>query len=320
MLKVMFRSGGGLGRIIAFAGVVKKYSETYPDHVIRVMSSYPDVFLNMDFVDRYYPIPQPGSILPDFYDSNKDFDILEAEPYIDLSYRQGKKHLIQVWCEKFGLKYSDDMTGYVRLTNEEKLYANSIKQQMNLGQSKLVAFQPFGGTPFSNPDMAMDIFRAKQARDLTVESAQSIVDLLIKKGYSVLQVSLNSEPQLKGTMKLPVQQNQVLNPRILFAILNVCDGLIGIDSFAQHLWAALGKKNGIILFGGTHPDALGYKSNVNLANTGSCKYLHCNRPDTYLFDVSGDGKHWSCRLNKKCMDFIPENIVDKFDSITKENV
>jgi hypothetical protein len=316
--KIMFRCGGGLGRIIAFAGVVKKYAEENPTHIIRVMSSYPDVFSNLHFIDRHYPIPQPGQIMSDFYESNKDFDVFEYEPYVNLDYRTGKKHILQVWCEKFGLTYTPNMSGTISLTPEEIQYAEMIRKQMNLGSSKLIAFQPFGGTPFTNPDMAVEPFRAKQARDIRVEPAQRIVDLLTKKGYSVLQVSLNSEPQLNSTLKLPVQQNQVLNPRILFAILNVCDGLLAIDSFAQHLWAALGKNNAVVMFGGTNPAALGYNSNCNLSNTGSCKYLFCNRPDSFLLDVSGDGKPWVCRMNKKCMEFIPENVVDKFDSLMKE--
>ena len=126
----------------------------------------------------------------------------------------------------------------------------------------------------------------------------------------VVQISLPTEPQLQNTFKLT--NNEVLNPRYIFAILQRAKYGIFIDSFAQHAWTALNKKNALVLWGSTNPKSLGYKTNINMVKENSCINLHCNRPCTHLGDILGNGSVWKCLYNTKCMDFKVNDIIDKF--------
>ena len=100
--------------------------------------------------------------------------------------------------------------------------------------------------------------------------------------------------------------------RYLFALLDKCDNGLFIDSFAQHAWIALGKKDATVLWGGTNPVNLGYSDNNNLFNKSACDNLHCNRPDTYLFDFVGNDQLWKCPFNAKCMKFNSDYVVESF--------
>lgn len=309
MSKILFRGNGGLGKIIAMTGVVRQFRNENPKCRVHVMSPYPDVWANLDFVEKFYPTPTQNAILTDFYDNHEDFDVIDVEPYIDLAYRQGKEHLIETWCRRAGLASPVLKRGTLMLSHQERNWAIQAFQHMNLGKTRLVAFQPFGGTPYSSAELALDPTRTKQVRDLTVEKAQEIVDLLNQRNCTVLQISLQTEPQLRNTVKLPVPQNQVMSPRYIFALLEMCSGLIAVDSFAQHAWAALERQNSVVLWGATNPANLGYSSSINMEVKDSCVNLHCNRPVTHLYDMTGDGKSWNCPYNGKCMGFNAEEVV-----------
>jgi hypothetical protein len=300
--KIIFRVSGGMGKNICATALIKQIKHKYPDSILKVQASYPDIFINLPEVEEVYPL-QP---IPNFYKNHQDYEILNVEPYEDLLYRQGKDHLISTWARKLGLNIPEKLHGIINLDESEIETGKNIIQQMNFN-GPLVAFQYVGGTSFQNPQMAQDPTRTKQYRDLSFDLAQQLTDALAKQGIGVLQISLPTEKRLQHAFQLSDQH--ILNPRYIFAILNQCKTGIFIDSFAQHAWVALGKKNAVVLWGGTNPKSLGYNSNINLLNAGSCSTLHCNRPDSYVGDFQGNGSLWKCPYSGKCMNFKPEMIV-----------
>ena len=310
----VLRGSGGLGRLICFSGVVRQFKHENQSANVHVMASYPEIFSGLSFVDRFYPFPAPGVVMPDFFENHKGFDVLEAEPYLDLKYRQGKEHLIDVWCRKLGLKAPSEKRGVIILNSQEKQWAKKIVHNMGVPSGKLVAFQPFGGTSYYQADQALDPSRQKSCRDLSSVKAQEIVNELNKAGFVPLQISLPTETRLANCLQLPVQAGQIMSPRFIFALLDLCDGLVAIDSFAQHAWAALGKASAVVLWGATNPINLGYSANKNMALKGSCENLHCNRPETHLYDVQGDGKFWNCPFSANCMEFDPKKVVENLVS------
>ena len=161
-----------------------------------------------------------------------------------------------------------------------------LKQISNSKKDRLIAFQWTGGIPTYSANAANDIGRITQARSLPKDVAQKIVNSLLKHDYSVVQISLPTEERLSGCLQLYDTTPTAPMPiRYLFAILNECVGFIGIDSFAQHAWAALDKRNGLVCWGGTSPVQLGYPAMVNLTPQNSpCDDLHCGRP----FSIVGD--------------------------------
>lgn len=303
MEKILFRTSGGLGKQICATAVAQQIKFKYPDSILHVQTSYPDCFIGLDFVDKVFPHqPQPY-----FYDEHKEFEILEYEPYIARDYRHNKEHLISVWCKKLGLDVPTNLAGTIVLDEQEINTANQMLVPQKLDRP-LVAFQYVGGTSLYDPNTANDPTRIKHTRDLSFETATQIVEKMVTAGLAVIQISLPTEKRLEKCIQLP--DNQVISPRFMFAVLKRCDHGVFIDSFAQHAWMALGKKNAIVVWGGTHPKNLGYESNTNIFDTNSCKNLHCNRPDTFMMDVVGNGQLWKCPYGGKCMKISPDMVVN----------
>lgn len=314
MKEILFRTGGGLGRNINATAVVKQIRYKYPDAKIHVQCSYPDVFVGLDFVDRVFPL----KAVPYFYDEHKNFEVLEAEPYLDYDYRNKKAHIVDVWCQKLGLDLPKSKNGIIVVDEQEKNVADTIWTQLKIDRP-MVAFQYVGGTSFYDPNSANDPTRMKHYRDLPYDVAQEIVTALVQKGVGVIQIGLPSEKELQNAIPISkLFNNQVVPARYLFAILNKCQHGLFIDSFAQHAWAALGKKDAVVLWGGTSPVNLGYSENNNLDVGNACNNLHCGRPDTYLFDFVGNDQLWKCPFNAKCMKFKSNMVVDAITRVIEK--
>jgi hypothetical protein len=314
MNKLLFRVNGGLGKNICATAVVKQIKQKYPDSILHVQASYPDIFVNMPEIEEVYPYPNP---IPNFYKYHKDFDIIETEPYVDLVYRQGKEHVINTWCRKLGLNQPEKLKGIINLDESEIQFGKNFLNSTKFN-GPLIAFQYIGGTPFGTPENANDPLRIKHTRDLQYSLAQEIVDKLVKHGFGFLQISLPTERRLNNCFQLP--DNLVMNPRYVFAILNQCKFGIFIDSFAQHSWVALNKKNALVLWGGTNPTSLGYSENLNLFEKENCQNIFCNRPDTFMFDYQGNGNLWKCPNGQKCMQFNSEKVIQAFLSIAQKEL
>ncbi|GEM_PF-1479193 len=302
---INWRSGGGLGKQIMATAVLKALRSQKPNAVIHAMTSYPEAFTNLEFIDRTYPL----NIVPHFYEDHKDYSVMEVEPYTDIQYRKGEFHLIESWCKMLGIQAPSNLAGIIELSEEEKNVAQQIKMQWKIDRP-LVAFQPFGGTSYYSPQEAQNPIRPQHYRELKKETAQAIVNYLVELGYAVLHIGLPTEPELQNCLRL--SDKEPMNPRYIFALLNICDHGIFIDSFSQHAWVALGKSNAIVLWGGTNPKTLGYTTNKNLSQPESCTNIHCNRPNTFMFDFGGNGQHWRCVVGGKCMKFDPKVVITEF--------
>lgn len=304
--KILFRTDRGFGRQIMGTAVAKAIRAAHPDAVLHVQTTFPRAFKGLGCVDRLYPM----GALPYFLEEHSDFEIIAPEPYLHLGYRQGKTHLIEAWCEMAGVETPKELRGEIVLDSHEISFA---KQRMAVPEGrKVIAFQPFGGTAYTSAQEAQDPTRVKHYRDLIPEAAQVICAKLVEAGYIVLQLSLPTEHQLQGTIPLAqvTGRDGVQDPRLIFAVLNACQGFLGIDSFGVHAWNALGKTNAIVLWGGTNPAALGYPKDKNLVSEScKCPTPHCHRPDIALGDFCGDGILWTCPRGGDCMAFDPERVV-----------
>ena len=317
---VLFQIVGGLGANVMQTAVLREFKKQNPDKELHVRAAYPDVFKMLPFIDSYQGNVPVGSAK-----TYADFELMGLdEPYADLEYRRHNCHYIEAACRRYGLKPVDDLeiSGVIKLTKREekiglKYYHNLFEQAPQMRGKKLIAFQWTGGTPTFNPNMANQPERATIARSLPQEIAQSIVNKLVENGYAVLQVSVPAEPKLNGCLHLSLTQ-QPMPIRYMFSILNLCNGLIGIDSSAQHIWKALGKDKAIVLWGGNSPKQLGYDSNINLINEDTmCDCLHCNRP-SIMGDVLGNGEVWACPIDEDCMYFNADKVVAAFENSQKQ--
>jgi len=305
--KILFVVGGGFGRNVMATAVARQIKFKYPDCILHVQASYPDAFANLDFVDKAFPL----EAIPYFHDEHKDFEIWKGEPYEDLDYRNGKDHFIDTWCRLIGVDVPQKRGGTIIIDDQEKNIADALLLQAKLDRP-LIAFQYVGGTSFYDPNAANDPTRIKHYRDLPHEIAQEVVKKLVEKGFAVLHVGLPTEKPLQNAIPIyAFSNNQVINPRWMFALLDKCAGCISIDSLLQHTWIALGKKNATVLWGGTRPENLGYSENNNLFQKEICANLGCSRPSV-LGDFLGNKQLWKCPFSAKCMKFNADLIVNSF--------
>jgi Rieske Fe-S protein len=302
---IIFRSNGGLGKQLCATAVARQIKEKNPDIPLHVQTSYPAAFMNLKFVDKVYPM----QALPDFYDNHVDFDILETEPYTDLQYRKGNQHIVDVWCRKLGVDVPTTKKPIIELKASEVEVAKRFFAGLRLGpNATVIAIQYVGGTSYYDQRQAQDPTRIKHYRDLPFDTAQDVVKKLAQKGILCVNIGLPAERQLDGVIPLPSQDGNVINPRFVFAIMAQCKGGMFIDSFAQHAWVGLGKGKAVVAWGGKSPTSLGYSENSNLI--GKCDHIGCSRPDSFMFDVTGDGGPWECPYNAKCMNFKADEIVE----------
>ena len=103
----IFHLEGGLGKHILATAVAKCIKNNHPDRKLIVVCAYPEIFLNLDFVDRVYRI----GMTPYFYEDyikDKDSLIFKHEPYFTSDHINKKLPLIINWCKLLGLDYSNE--------------------------------------------------------------------------------------------------------------------------------------------------------------------------------------------------------------------
>ena len=101
----LFHIEGGLGKHVAATAVAKCRKNNHPDRKLIVVCAYPEVYLNLKFIDRVYRIGNT----PYFYDDyikDKDMLIFKHEPYFTTDHIVKRKPLIQNWCNLYDLEYN----------------------------------------------------------------------------------------------------------------------------------------------------------------------------------------------------------------------
>jgi hypothetical protein len=315
---ILFRVSGGLGKNIIATALLKTIRKAHPDVPLHVQASYPDAFVGLDEVAKVYPLGAPST---DFYDLHRDFDVLEAEPYVDHAYRREGEHIVTAWARRLGLKPPASPAGVIRPGKHERKAAKQIMDSIRAQAAgrPIVGFQWIGGTSPYNPAEANNPNRASQVRELPQEVAQGVVDALAKEGVFPVVIGLPTEPRLQNCLTLLDQQGNTFAIRVVFAVLAELAGLIAIDSFAQHAWAALGRSNALVLWGSTRPDNLGYETNANVKPAANCcPTPGCGRPETHIGDWVGNGTVWVCPHDGACMNYNAADIVKRFQKIMKQ--
>ena len=99
---------GGLGKSIMATAVLKAIKKQYSKANILVSTGYPDVFINNPNVNRIITHANNSGIYKDFI-QNKDAKVFISDPYSTSDYITESKHLIEIWCEMFGIKYNGEM-------------------------------------------------------------------------------------------------------------------------------------------------------------------------------------------------------------------
>jgi hypothetical protein len=268
----IFHVQGGIGKHVAATAVAKAIKNNYPERQLIVVSAYPDIFINLDFVSRSYQLGNTSYFYQN-YVQDKDSILFHHEPYYTTNHIHKRKRLIENWCDLYGIKYN----GESPIIKFNKLQFDVSKKFWSRSKP-LMVIHTNGGM------MTTDAKPYSWTRDMPEEVAQELVNHYSKE-YHIYQVTKINSPKLRGAESIFATQQQSLSLMELFSILLHSKKRILIDSCLQHAAAAM-KRKSTVLWNGTSPKVFGYDIHDNI-----CTDIPYNfkLPGSYLFDFDFNG-------------------------------
>lgn len=250
-MKIIFQIDGGIGKSIAATAVCKAIKKQYPNDELLVITGYPEVFLCNPNVDRVFNFNNLNHFYQDHIEG-RDVKTFLHNPYLETDFINLRGHLIQIWCEMFGIKYSGEQPELFLTNRELSFYAKNFASQ-----KPVMLIQTNGGA-------ANQQVKYSWTRDLPIGTAQRIVNFFANQ-YNVVHIRRDDQPQLQNTT--PLQADF----RAIAALISMSHKRLFIDSFCQHAAAALGKPSVVCWIGNT-PSQFGYDIHTNiLANEPTIK-------------------------------------------------
>lgn len=268
----IFHVQGGIGKHVAATAVAKTIKNNYSDRKLIVVCAYPELFLNLPFVDRVYQIGSTSYFYQE-YIQEKDSILFYHEPYYTTNHIHKRKRLIDNWCELYGLDRKNEKPE-VRFN---KLQAN-ISKDVWKREKPIMIMHTNGGL------MTNDAKPYAWTRDMPRELAQEVADHY-QKDYHIFQVTKINSPKIQGAEHIFATQQNALSIMELFSLLLNSEKRLLIDSSLQHAAAAMQKKS-TVLWNGTSPDVFGYDVHDNISTQIPYEF---KLPGSYLFDFDFDG-------------------------------
>jgi hypothetical protein len=268
----IFHLQGGIGKHIAATAVAKVIKNNHPDRKLIIVCAYPELFINLPFVDRAYKLGATQYFYQE-YVQDKDSILFYHEPYFTTNHIHKKKPLILNWCELYGLKYS----GETPELKFNKLQYDMSKQHWQ--RKKPIMLIHSNGGPIS-PDAKPYSW----TRDIPHEIAQQLVDHY-KNDYHIYQVTKMNSVKLVGAEHIYATPSKALSMMEFFSVLLHSKKRILIDSCVQHAAAAMNRKS-TVLWNGTSPKVFGYDLHDNIETDVPYNF---KLPGSYLFDFDFNG-------------------------------
>ena len=269
----IFHVQGGLGKHVAATAVAQAIKNNHPDRKLILVCAYPDVFGNLNFVDRVYQLGNTSYFYQN-YIHEQDSLIFHHEPYYTTDHIHKKLPLIQNWCKLFQLEYNGEMP----VVKFNKLQFDLSKRFWVKGSKPLMVLHTNGGM------MSTQAKPYAWTRDMPENVGQALVDHY-KKDYTIYQVTKVNSPKLKGANHVFATLEQALTTMELFSLLLHSEKRILIDSCLQHTAAAM-KRPSTVLWNGTSPKVFGYDMHTNIVTKIPYEF---KLPGSYLFDFDFNG-------------------------------
>ena len=246
-MNIIFSIDGGLGKSIIATAVLKAIKKQYKKANILVSTGYPDVFINNPNVNRIITHANNSGIYKNFI-QNKDAKVFISDPYSTSDYITESKHLIQIWCEMFGIEYNGEMPELF-LSKAEKQYFEPFYRL----DKPILAIQPNGGA-INQP------LKYSWVRDIPAPIVEQVIEHY-KNDYSIVHIKRDDQIIFQDTI------GALDNFRSIAILLTLSKKRLLIDSSAMHMATALNLPS-VVAWIGTSPKVFGYDMHTNImANT-----------------------------------------------------
>jgi hypothetical protein len=165
-------------------------------------------------------------------------------PYFETSHIQQECHLIQSWCEMFGVKYNREVPKLHLSNREINFYTNQFQSE-----KPIFVIQTNGGG-------AEQPLKYSWMRDIPTQTAQEVVNHFVN-DYNIVHIRREDQIALQNTTPISADF------RALAVLIQLSEKRLFMDSFAQHTAKALDKKS-VVCWIGNKSNVFGYESNINI--------------------------------------------------------
>jgi len=243
-MNIIFQVDGGLGKSIMATAIVKVIKNRFKNSNLIVVTGHPDIFLNNPHVDKVYNHNNINGFYLKYIKDQK-CKIFVADPYRHGDFILEKPiHLFKTWCEIYGLRYNNEQPE-LYLTQPELDYFKPYYTT----DKPILAIQPNGGPAGLGYQYAW-------TRDIPDPIILSIIEEF-KETHTIIHIKREDQKIFPDTM-------QALDGyRSIAILLQLSDKRLLIDSFGQHMAAALNLKSTVCWIG-TKPEIFGYKLHDNI--------------------------------------------------------
>lgn len=298
MIYSIFHIQGGIGKHVAATAVAQVIKNNHPDRKLIVVCAYPELFTNLDFVDRVYQLGMTSYFYQN-YIHKKDSLIFHHEPYYTTDHIHKKLPLIQNWCKMYNLEYKNEMP----VIKFNKLQYDVSKKFWVKTNKPIMVIHTNGGV------MTIDAKPYSWTRDMPDSVAKALVDHY-KKDYTIFQATKINSNKIQGAHHIFATQQQALSTMEFFSVLLHSSKRILIDSCLQHAAAAL-KRKSTVLWNGTSPEVFGYDLHENITTKIPYEF---KLSGSYLFDFDFNGNEIEYPFTEEQELFNVEEIIKSVDS------
>jgi hypothetical protein len=242
-MKIIFQINGGIGKSVAATAVCRAIKKQYPNDELIVITGYPDVFLQNPHVNKVLTHNNLNYFYPDHIEGQNSKLFLQ-DPYNEEDFIYQRGHLVEVWCKMYGIT-PDGVQPELYITAKER----TAFAPMFASDKPIMVIQTNGGVPNQTDKYSWP-------RDLPIGTAQQVVNAFVHE-YNVVHIRRQDQLPLQNTWPVTAEFRQ------LAVLLMMSKKRLFIDSFAQHVAAALGLPS-LVCWIANVPSQFGYSGHMNL--------------------------------------------------------
>jgi len=241
-MNIIFSINGGIGKCVMATAVCSAIKTKYPKANLIVVSGYPEVFVNNPNVSRTYTHGNLSYFYDTYIRGNK-VEVFANDPYLTTGHINQNEHLIQTWCEMFGVPYNYEKPEIFLTARELKFFSTRFMEQ-----KPIMVVQANGG---ANGEM-----KYSWARDLPYDLTQSVIDKFADE-YAIYVIGRDDQSKYTNT------KHATASFRELCVLLGMSSKRLLIDSFANHVAMALNLPS-VVCWVANKPEVFGYDLHDNI--------------------------------------------------------
>ena len=241
-MNIILQIQGGIGKCIMATAVCEAIKKQHPEDQLIVLSGYPDVFLNNPHVHRAFGYTRFSYFYDEFIEG-KEYKIMAHDPYVETAHVRQDEHLIKTWCEMNDIPYNGEKPNIHLSLAEIDFFGSKITSD-----KPILVIHPNGGGDTN--------MKYSWTRDLPSNVVVQVIEHFRKK-YNIIHVKREDQSKYDNTFPF------LESIRAVAVLIHMSSKRLFIDSFAQHIAAAINKPS-TVCWVGTKPVVFGYDMHDNI--------------------------------------------------------